>query len=100
MRELQPRGEHVLIEPLPSTPRGASVSMKPSPIIVPDIAEEPSRAGRIIAKGPKALDVFVGDTVLFGRYAGVEFKRGEDTPEFVGLRLMKESEILLKIERN
>lgn len=73
---------------------------KASRIIVPDVAEEPSRTGKVVACGPEALDVAPGDTVLIPRYAGVEFIRGEDAEEFVGLRLMKESDIIMKIARN
>lgn len=134
MRNIQPRGEYVLIDPLPSTPRGASVNAEAGRIILADVAEEPSRTGKVIAVGPgrwvpgewwyhdgetynrfydfrnegyywipgylATPEVAPGDTVLIPRYAGVEFIRGEDAEEFVGLRLMKESDIIMKIARN
>lgn len=100
MRKILPRGEQVLISPQPATPRGGKVFGEPSRIIVPEVAEEPSRTGKVMACGPDVGDLEVGDMVLFPRYAGVEFVRGEDAEEFVGLRLMKESDIILKIERN
>lgn len=136
MRKIRPLDEQVLIEPCASTARGAKVNLASS-IIIPEVAEEPSRTGKVLAVGlgkwvpgtwwkvrprytagvergnvdlldqwewipgyRERMDVKPGDTVLFPRYAGVEFVRGEDAPEFVGLRLMKESDIILKIERN
>lgn len=67
-------------------------------IIIPDTAKEKPQQGEIIAVGPgardesgkvNALDVKVGDRVLFGKWSGSEVKiDGED------LLIMKESDIL------
>src|SRR6478752_797778 len=67
-------------------------------IIIPDTAKEKPQQGEIIAVGPGArdeggkivaLDVKVGDRVLFGKWSGSEVKiNGED------LLIMKESDIL------
>jgi chaperonin GroES len=52
-------------------------------IIIPDTAKEKPMEGEVVAAGPGArndkgeraeLDVKVGDTVLFAKYAGTEFK--------------------------
>ena len=67
-------------------------------IIIPDTAKEKPQEGEVIAVGPgarddsgkvNALDVKVGDRILFGKWSGSEVKLdGED------LLIMKESDIL------
>ena len=73
-----------------------------SGIIIPDSGQEsPSRGiivavgnGKILENGEvRALDVKVGDNVLFGKYAGTEFKA--DGEEFL---YMNESDIIGVIE--
>lgn len=71
-------------------------------IIIPDNATEKPNRGEIIAAGNgkitdsgdvRAMDVSVGDTVLFGQYAGTTVKvEGEE------LLMMKEDDILAVIE--
>ena len=70
-------------------------------IIIPDSATEKPQEGEIIAVGNGAigddnervaLDVKVGDRVLFGKWGGTEVKVGED------LLIMKESDIMGIIE--
>ena len=66
-------------------------------IIIPDTAKEKPMEGKVIAVGPGrveegkriALEVKAGDRVLFGRYAGTEFKI--DDVEHV---ILREDEIL------
>ncbi|MGY6635516.1 MAG: co-chaperone GroES [Erythrobacter sp.] len=67
-------------------------------IIIPDSAQEKPSEGEIVAVGEGArdedgdriaLDVKVGDRVLFGKWSGTEVKiNGED------LLIMKESDIM------
>ena len=67
-------------------------------IIIPDSAKEKPQEGEVIAVGPgarddagkvHALDVSIGDRILFGKWSGSEVKLdGED------LLIMKESDIL------
>jgi len=67
-------------------------------IIIPDTAKEKPQEGEVIAVGPGArneagkvvaLDVKVGDRVLFGKWSGTEVKlNGED------LLIMKEADIM------
>jgi len=67
-------------------------------IIIPDTAKEKPQQGEVVAVGPgardeagkiNALDVKVGERVLFGKWSGSEVKiDGED------LLIMKESDIL------
>ncbi|WP_428376759.1 co-chaperone GroES [Lichenicoccus sp.] len=71
-------------------------------IIIPDTVKEKPVEGEIVAAGPGArneagaivaLDVTVGDRVLFGKWSGTEVKiDGED------LLIMKESDLLGVIE--
>lgn len=67
-------------------------------IIIPDTAKEKPQEGEVIAVGPgarndagqiQALDVKVGDRILFGKWSGTEIKiAGED------LLIMKESDVM------
>jgi chaperonin GroES len=67
-------------------------------IIIPDTAQEKPTEGEVVAVGPgarddsgkvTALDVNVGDRILFGKWSGTEVKLdGSD------LLIMKESDIL------
>lgn len=71
-------------------------------IIIPDTAKEKPQEGEIVAVGPGArdeagklvaLDVKVGDRVLFGKWSGTEVRiDGQD------LLIMKESDILGVVE--
>jgi len=71
-------------------------------IVIPDSATEKPSRGEIMAVGNgkitdsgdvRALDVKVGDTVLFGKYAGTEVKvDGEE------LLVMREEDIMAVIE--
>ena len=74
----------------------------PGGIVIPDTAKEKPSQGEVVAVGPGArdeagnlvaLDVKVGDTVLFGKYAGTEVKvEGEE------LLVMKEDDIMAVID--
>ena len=67
-------------------------------IIIPDTAQEKPMEGEVLSVGPgartedgkiHALDVKVGDRVLFGKWSGTEVKiDGEE------LMIMKESDIM------
>ena len=67
-------------------------------IIIPDTAKEKPMEGEVVAAGPGtvndrgdlvALDVKLGDRVLFGKWSGTEVKiDGQD------LLIMKESDIM------
>ena len=71
-------------------------------IVIPDSAAEKPQRGEIIAAGTgkrldngeiQALEVKVGDTVLFGKYSGTEIKElGE------GMLVMREEDIMGVIE--
>ena len=70
----------------------------PGGIVIPDAATEKPSRGEIVAAGhgkildsgdTLALDVYVGDQILFGKYAGTEIKvDGEE------LLVMREEDIV------
>jgi len=71
-------------------------------IIIPDSAKEKPQRGTVIAAGHGKVrdngdrvtpDVKVGDTILFGKYAGQEIKL-----EGVEYLIMKEDEVLAAID--
>ncbi|HVY85989.1 MAG TPA: co-chaperone GroES [Caulobacterales bacterium] len=72
-------------------------------IIIPETAQEKPQEGEVVAVGPGArdedgeriaLDVKVGDRILFGKWSGTEVKiDGEE------LLIMKESDIMGVIEQ-
>jgi chaperonin GroES len=74
--------------------------MTKSGIVLPDTAKEKPMEGKVIAVGPGTLtddgkrvplDVKVGDTVIYAKYAGTEIK--EDGEELI---ILRESDILAK----
>ena len=75
----------------------------PGGVIIPDTAKEKPMQGEVLAVGPGArdedgkriaMDVKVGDTVLFGKWSGTEVKL--DGEEVV---IMKESDVMGIIEQ-
>src|SRR5688572_16205989 len=79
--KLQPLGDRVVIKPT------AREEMTKSGIVLPDTAKEKPQEGVILAIGPGAfdtegkrvaMDVKVGQKVLYGKYAGTEFKLEDD----------------------
>jgi chaperonin GroES len=74
----------------------------PGGIIIPDTAREKPTEGRVLAAGngrvldsgmKVALDVKVGDRILFGKYSGTEIK--VDGEEVV---IVREDEVLAIVE--
>ena len=84
---IKPLADRVLIEPMEAETKTASG------IYIPDTAKEKPQQGKVVAVGPgtkdEKLTVKVGDTVLYGKYAGTELKlEGSD------FLMMRESDIL------
>ena len=84
---IKPLADRVVIEP------AAAETKTASGIIIPDNAKEKPQKGTVVAAGPgtkdEAITVKVGDTVLYGKYAGTELKlEGND------YLIMRESDIL------
>jgi chaperonin GroES len=72
-------------------------------IVVPDSAKDKPQEGEILAVGPgrmmddghcQPIAVAIGDTVLFGKYAGTEVKLDQED-----LLVMRESDIFGVLER-
>ena len=92
--KIQPLGERVVIKPVPRE------EVSKGGIVLPDTAKEKPQEGEILAVGPGkitddgkrvALEVKIGDTVVYSKYAGTEFKL--DGEEVV---ILRESDILAK----
>ena len=89
--KLTPLADKVIVQQAEAETKTASG------IIIPDTAQEKPQKGNVVAvgKGTKEnpLTVKVGDSVLYGKYAGTELKfEGED------FLIMKESDILAIIK--
>ncbi|SFU51351.1 chaperonin GroES [Pustulibacterium marinum] len=84
---IKPLADRVLVEP------AAAETTTASGIIIPDTAKEKPQKGTVVAVGPGTKDepitVQVGDTVLYGKYAGTELKF--DGTDYL---MMRESDIL------
>jgi chaperonin GroES len=93
---LKPLGDRVVVEPIEQE------EMTASGIVLPETAKEKPQRGLVVAAGPGArddqgkrvaLDVSVGDTVLFAKYAGTEFK-----VDGKKLLILKETDLLAIVE--
>lgn len=84
---IKPLADRVLIEPKEAEMKTASG------IYIPDSAKEKPQQGAVIAVGPgkkdEPMEVKVGDTVLYGKYAGTEV-----TVEEKKYLIVKQSDIL------
>ncbi|REK51313.1 MAG: co-chaperone GroES [Bacteroidetes bacterium] len=83
---MKPLADRVLVEAAPAEEKTAGG------IIIPDTAKEKPQRGKVVAVGTgkkdEPLTVKVGDTVLYGKYAGTEVSSdGRD------LLIMRESDI-------
>ena len=69
---IKPLGDRVLVKPAPAEEKTVSG------IIIPDSAKEKPLKGEVLAvgKGTKdeTMEVAVGNTVLYGKYAGTELE--------------------------
>ena len=89
-----PLGERIVILPMEqeNTTKGG--------IYLPDTAKEKPQEGKIVAIGPGRMtddgkripmDLAVGDTVVYSKYAGTEYKEGE-----VEYLVLREDDVLFK----
>ncbi len=94
--KLRPLGDRVVIQP---TPRE---EMTKSGIVLPDTAKEKPQEGKVLSAGPgrltdegkrEPMDVKEGDTVLYAKYAGTEFKIEGDE-----LLIVSQKDILAIVE--
>jgi len=92
--KLQPMADRVVVKPIERE------EVTKGGIVLPDTAREKPQEGEVIAVGPGrlsedgkrvAMDVKVGDIVIYARYGGTEYKIEDE--EFI---ILRESDILAK----
>jgi len=92
--KLQPLGDRIVVKPIERE------EVTKGGIVLPDTAREKPQEGKVLAAGPGrlsedgkriAMDVKVGDVVLYVKYGGTEVKI--DSEE---LMILRESDILAK----
>lgn len=95
IKKIRPMHDRVVVMPLEESDRS------PGGIVLPGAQEKPSRGevlavgtGKLLENGQKRpVDLKVGDRVLFGKYAGTEFKL--DTKNVL---VMREEDIMAVVE--
>jgi chaperonin GroES len=94
---LKPLGDRLVVEPMEQE------EMTASGLVLPETAKEKPQQGTVLATGPGRrdddgdrieMDVAVGDTVLYAKYAGTEIKIDGKK-----LLILKESDVLAIIEK-
>lgn len=95
--KFQPTEDRVLIQPIEATERTAGG------IILPDTAKEKPQRGKVLSVGPGktlkngkrgAMNLSVGDEVVYGKYSGTEVDLGSETYVVV-----RESDVLAVVEK-
>ncbi len=93
--KISPLADRVMIKPTPKE------DVSKGGIILPDTAKEKPQEGQIVAAGPGrltedgkriAMEVKVGDKVIYAKYAGMEIKL--DGEEYL---IVRESDVLGKL---
>ncbi len=93
---LKPLGDRLVVKPLEEE------EMTPGGIVLPETAKEKPQKGEVLAVGPGsrddegkyiAMEVSIGDKVLYAKYGGTEVKVNGDK-----LLILRESDILALIE--
>lgn len=93
---LKPLGDRLVVKPLEEE------EVTPGGIVLPETAKEKPQKGEVLAVGPGsrddegqyiAMDVSIGDKVLYAKYGGTEVKVNGDK-----LLILRESDILALIE--
>ncbi len=96
---LQPLDDRILVQ------RVQSEEKTSGGILLPDAAREKPQKGKVVATGPgklnkdgkrAAMQVKVGDTILFTSWAGDEVKKQYSTSE--DLLIMREEDVLAVID--
>jgi chaperonin GroES len=92
--KLEPLGDRVVVKP------SSKEEVTRGGIVIPDTAKEKPQEGKVIAVGPGrmtedgkriAMDVKVGDIVIYAKYGGTELKENDEE-----LIVLRESDILAK----
>lgn len=91
----KPLGNRIVVEPLDTDEQKS-----PGGIYIPDTAKEKPQEGKVVAVGPGRLsdegkriplEIAVGDTVVYSKYGGTEYKEG--STDYLVLR---EDDVLFK----
>ena len=94
---LKPLGDRIVVKTIEELERTKGG------IVLPDTAKEKPQEAEVVAVGPGArnedgervaMDVKVGDRVIFAKYSGTEFK--QDDEDYL---ILRESDILAVVER-
>ncbi len=94
--KLQPLADRLVVKPIERDEKTKGG------IYLPDTAKEKPQEGKILAVGPGrlsedgkriAMDVKVGDIVIYAKYGGTEWKDEDSDEELV---ILRESDILAK----
>ena len=94
--KLKPLGSRLVVEPIEQE------DVTASGIVLPETAKEKPQRANVLAAGPGdrddtgnrvAMDVKVGDVVLFAKYSGTEIKMDDKK-----LLILKESDVLAIVE--
>ena len=92
--KLEPLADRLVVKPIERE------EVTKGGIVLPDTAKEKPQEGKVLAVGPGrlsedgkriAMDIKVGDTVLYARYGGTEIKIDDEE-----LMILRESDILAK----
>jgi len=92
--KLQPLADRLVVKPIERE------EVTKGGIVLPDTAKEKPQEGEVLAAGPGrlsddgkriAMDVKVGDTVIYAKYGGTEIKIEDEE-----LVILRESDILAK----
>ena len=92
--KLQPLADRLVVKPIEKE------EITKGGIVLPDTAKEKPQEGKVLAVGPGrltddgkrlAMDVSVGDIVLYAKYGGTEIKIDDEE-----LVILRESDILAK----
>lgn len=92
--KIEPLGDRVVVKPTPKE------EMSKGGVILPDTVKEKPQEGEVIAVGPGrlsedgtriAMEVKLGDRVIYARYAGTELKLDDEE-----LIILRESDILAR----
>jgi len=92
--KLQPLGDRLVVKPIERE------EVTKGGLVLPDTAKEKPQEGKVLAVGPGrlsedgkriAMDVKVGDIVVYARYGGTEYKIEDEE-----VIILRESDILAK----
>jgi chaperonin GroES len=93
--DFKPLGNRVVVEPSQEDEQ-----VSPGGIYIPDTAKEKPQEGKVVAVGPGKMsddgkripmEVVVGDTVVYSKYGGTEYKEGE-----IEYLVLRDDDILFK----